>query len=143
MNQNRVSALLVLALLVFAQSSALFLGSANSQAGTINTFSNGSASIDISLTADNLDTNYSLEVPRNVTFQSGQFMINAKDEVASPGQVSLDIGLDGINEWAFDGLGFGDLGHQNKFMNNASSDSIYSNGSVQSSPFYLIFHLLL
>ena len=137
MNQNRVSALLVLALLVFAQSSALFLGSANSQAGTINTFSNGSASIDISLTADNLDTNYSLEVPRNVTFQSGQFMINAKDEVASPGQVSLDIGLDGINEWAFDGLGFGDLGHQNKFMNNASSDSIYSNGSVQSSPFYL------
>ena len=110
MNRNRVSTLLVLALLVFAQSSALFLGSANSQAGTINTFSNGSASIDISLTADNLDTNYSLEVPRNVTFQSGQFMINAKDEVASPGQVSLDIGLDGINEWAFDGLGFGDLG---------------------------------
>ena len=137
MNQNRVSALLVLALLIFAQSNALFLGSANSQPGTINTFSNGSASVDISLTADTLDTNYSLEVPRNVTFQSGQFMVNAKDEVASPGQVSLDIGLDGIYEWAFDGLGFGDLGHQNKFMNNASSDSIYSNGSAQSSPFYL------
>ena len=137
MNQNRVSALLVLALLVFAQSSALFLGSANSQAGSINTFSNGSASIDISLTAGNLDTTYSVEMPRNVTFQSGQFMINAKDEVASPGQVTLDIGLDGVNEWAFDGLGFGDLGHQNKFMNNASSDLLFSNGSIQSSPFYL------
>lgn len=137
MNQNRVSALLVLALLIFAQSNALFLGSANTQPGTINTFSNGSAAVDISLTADTLDTTYSLEVPRNVTFQSGQFMINAKDEVASPGQVTLDIGLDGVNEWAFDGLGFGDLGHQNKFMNNASSDLIFSNGSAQSSPFYL------
>ena len=137
MNQNRASTLLVLALLVFAQSSALFLASASSQAGTINTFSNGSASIDISLTAGTLDTTYSIEMPRNVTFESGQFMINAKDEVASPGQVTLDIGLDGVNEWAFDGLGFGDLGHQNKFINNASSDLIFSNGSAQSSPFYL------
>ena len=143
MNQNRVYTLLVLALLVFAQSSALFLASANGQAGTINTFSNGSASIDISLTAHNLDTNYSIEVPRNVTFQSGQFMVNAKDEVASPGQVSLDIGSDGVNEWAFDGLGFGDLGHQNKFLNNASSDLILSNGTVQSSPFYLPYNSVI
>ena len=140
MNQNRVSTLLVLAVLVFSQSSALFHASASGQAGTINVFSNGQASIDISLTANNIDTNYSIEVPRNVTFESGQFIINANDEAPTPGQVSLDIGQDGIPEWAFDGTGFGDLGHQNLFMNNASYHSFLSNGTAQSMPFYLPYN---
>jgi len=137
MNQNRISTLLVLSLLVISQSSALFLASANGQGGTINVFSNGSASVSISLTSQHLDTNVSIDVPRNVTFQSGQFMINARDEIATPGQVTLDIGQDGVNEWAFNGLGFGDLGHQNMFLNNATAQSLYSNGSAQSMPFYL------
>lgn len=137
MNQNRVSTFLVLAILVLSQSSALFLASANGQAGTINVFSNGSASVSLSLNAQQLDTNVSIDVPRNVTFQSGQFMINARDEVATPGQVTLDIGQDGVNEWAFNGLGFGDLGHQNMFLNNATAQSLPSSGSAQSAPFYL------
>jgi len=137
MNQNRISTIIVLSLLVFSQSSALFLASANTQPGTINTFSNGSATLSIPLSANQLDTTASIEIPRNVTFQSSQFMINAKEQLATPGQVSLDIGQDGINEWAFDGIGFGDLGHQNTFINNASYQSIFSNGTGQSIPFYL------
>ena len=140
MNQNRISTIIVLSLLVFSQSSTLFLASASEEAGTINNFSTGTASISIPLTANQLDTNYSIDIPRNVTFQSGQFMINARDEVATPGQVSLDIGQDGVNEWAFDGLGFGDLGHQNTFFNNMTSQSIFSSGTAHSAPFYLPYN---
>ena len=100
MNQSRIPTLLVLCLLILSQSSALFLASANGQGGTINLFSGNSASFSLSLTANQLDTNYSIDVPRNVTFESGQFVISVRDEVDSPGQVSLDIGQDGVNEWA-------------------------------------------
>jgi hypothetical protein len=137
MNQSRIPTLLVLCLLILSQSSALFLASANGQGGTINLFSGNSASFSLSLTANQLDTNYSIDVPRNVTFESGQFVISVRDEVDSPGQVSLDIGQDGVNEWAFEEQGFGDLGHQNTFLNNMSSQSIFSNGSSQSIPFLL------
>ena len=137
MNQNRISTVIVLSLLILSQSSTLFLASANGQGGTINLFSGGSASLSLSLTANQLDTNHSIEVPRNVTFESGQFTIHAMDELATPGQVSLDIGQDGITEWEFSGLGFGDLGHQNTFTNNMSSQSIFSNGSAQSAEFLL------
>ncbi|MCP2504629.1 MAG: VCBS repeat-containing protein, partial [Candidatus Poseidoniaceae archaeon] len=137
MNQSRIPTLLVLSLLIFSQSSTLFLASANGQAGTINLFSGNSASFSLSLTANHLDTNYSIDVPRNVTFQSGQFAINVKANVDSPGQVSLDIGQDGVNEWAFNEQGFGDLGHQNTFFNNMSSQSIFSTGLSQSVPFLL------
>ena len=143
MNQNRISTILAISLLIFCQSSTLFLASANGQGGTITNFSNGMASISFPLTANQLDTNYSIDVPRNTTFQSSHFVINAKDEVSTPGQVTLDIGQDGVNEWAFDGLGFGDLGHQNTFLNNISSQSIFSSGSAQSLPFYLPHNSLI
>ena len=136
-NQSRIPTILVLCVLILSQSSALFTASANSQGGSINLFSGNSASFSLSLTANQLDTNYSIDVPRNVTFESGQFMINVRDDVESPGQVSLDIGQNGINEWAFEEQGFGDLGHQNTFLNNMSSQSLSSTGSVQSIPFLL------
>ena len=98
MNQSRISTVIVLSLLILSQSSTLFLASANGQGGTINLFSSNSATFSLSLTANQLDTTNSIDVPRNVTFQSSQFILNVRDEVDSPGQVFLDIGQDGINE---------------------------------------------
>ena len=143
MNQSRISTVIVLSLLILSQSSTLFLASANGQGGTINLFSSNSATFSLSLTANQLDTTNSIDVPRNVTFQSSQFILNVRDEVDSPGQVFLDIGQDGINEWAFNDSGFGDLGHQNTFINNMSSQSIFSNGSAQSIPFYLPYNSIV
>ena len=54
-----------------------------------------------------MNTNFGLEVPRNVTFQNAEFVVEAKEEFTSPGQVSLDINQDGTKEWAFEGQGFG------------------------------------
>ena len=145
MNWNRFSTLAVLFLLVFSQSTALFHGSANqpipqNQSGVINLFSNTTASTTLTLSANTVDSTVSIDMERNVTFQSAYFLIEAKDEVASPGQISLDIGSDGSTEWAFEGPGYGDLGHQNVFANNQSYQTMFSTGTVQSSPFMVPFN---
>tara|TARA_B100000902_G_scaffold377624_1_gene410044 strand:- start:776 stop:1069 length:294 start_codon:yes stop_codon:yes gene_type:complete len=95
MRTNRTSTILALFFLVFAQSGAMFSASASGQPGTVTLFSNGSASSTVSLTAQQMNTNFGLEVPRNVTFQNAEFVVEAKEEFTSPGQVSLDINQDG------------------------------------------------
>lgn len=137
MRTNRTSTILVLFFLVFAQSGAMFSASASGQPGTVTLFSNGSASSTVSLTAQQMNTNFGLEVPRNVTFQNAEFVVEAKEEFTSPGQVSLDINQDGTKEWAFEGQGFGDMGIQTVFTNNNSNQTIPSTGIASSSSFYL------
>jgi hypothetical protein len=137
MKLNRFTTFFVFFLLVFAQSGALLSASANGQAGSINLFSDGTSEITVPLTANQTDTNFSIEVPRNVTFESAQFYINVDHNDVSPGQVSLDINQDGIKEWAFEGVGFGDIGHQNTFSNDDTAEDIYSIGSASSMPMYV------
>ena len=137
MKLNRFTTFFVFFLLVFAQSGALLSASANGQAGSINLFSDGTSEITVPLTANQTDTNFSIEVPRNVTFESAQFYINVDHNDVSPGQVSLDINQDGIKEWAFEGVGFGDIGHQNTFSNDDTAEDIYSIGSASSMPIYV------
>ena len=137
MKLNRFTTFFVFFLLVFAQSGALLSASANGQAGSINLFSSGTSSIVIPLTANQTDTNFSIEVPRNVTLESAQFYINVDHSDVSPGQVSLDINQDGVKEWAFEGVGFGDLGQQNTFSNDYTAEDIYSIGSASSTTIYV------
>ena len=120
MATNRTSTILVLFFLVFAQSGVMLSASANGQAGTVNLFSNGSAALTIPLVAQQTNTNASLEVPRNVTFQNAEFVLEINEELSTPGQVFLDINQDGTKEWAYEGQGFGDLGIQTVFVNNNS-----------------------
>lgn len=134
---NRITAFLVLFLLVLAQSGAMFSATASGQAGSVYLFSNGAASVTVPLTANQTDTNFSIEVQRNVTFESAQFYINVDNTDVSPGQVSLDINEDGVKEWAFEDTGFGDLGHQNTFFNDHTGADIFSNGSAASMPFFI------
>lgn len=137
MELKRFTTFFVFFLLVFSQSGALLSASANGQAGSVYLFSNGSASITVPLVANQTDTNFSFEVPRNVTFESAQFNINVDHNDVSPGQVALDVNEDGIKEWAFEGVGFGDIGHQNTFFNGYTAEDVYSNGGASSMPFYV------
>lgn len=129
----------VLVLLLLLQSFTAISVSANPTAGVVSTFDGGSAAPTASVTEGQINTQIGIEVPRNVTFNSASFLVNAKAEVSSPGQVYIDIGQDGVKEWAFEGLGYGDLGHQNTFSNGNTSSEVFSTGSASSSLFFLPF----
>jgi len=129
----------VLVLLLLLQSFAAISVSANPTAGAVSTFDGGIAAPTVNLIEGQINTQLGIEVPRNVTFNTASFIINARDEVPSPGQVYIDIGQDGVKEWAFEGQGYGDLGHQNTFANGNTTSEVFSNGSVSSLPFILPF----
>ena len=140
MDQTGRTAPLLLVLLLLLQCFAAVTVSANPTGGMVSTFDGGSAAPSITVTGGQIDnTSLGIEVPRNVTFDSASFLINAKDEVNSPGQVYIDIGEDGIKEWAYEGAGYGNLGHQNSFFNGNTSADMFSTGSVSSPPLFLPF----
>ena len=72
---------------------------------------------------------------------------------SSPGQVWIDINEDGVFEWEFTGIGYGDIGHQNQFYDgnewyvspvpsgNSSSPGVLlpSAASIQSSSLNVSF----
>ena len=135
---NRTGSFL-LVLLLLLQTVALMPAAANPTSGTVSTFDGGQASPTLTLTGGQVDTSLGIEVPRNVTFDSASFLVSARDEVATPGQVYIDIGQDGVKEWAFEGSGYGDLGHQNSFFNGNTSVDFHSTGMVSSPPIFLPF----
>ena len=135
---NRTGPFLLVLLLLF-QTVALMPAAANPTSGTVSTFDGGQASPTLTLTGGQVDTSLGIEVPRNVTFDSASFLVSARDEVATPGQVYIDIGQDGVKEWAFEGPGYGDLGHQNSFFNGNTSVDFHSTGTVSSPPIFLPF----
>ena len=139
MNGAPRTASLLLVTLLLMQSFAVISVTANPTGGIVKTFDGGQATPSITLTPGQTNTGLGIEVPRNVTFESASFLVNAKDEVASPGQVYIDIGQDGVKEWAFEGQGYGNLGHQNSFFNGNLSADIPSNGSAISPPLFLPF----
>ena len=137
MDDARRTGPFLLVLLLLFQTMAMMPAAANPTGGTVNTFSNGQAQVSVSLIAGTVDTSLGIEVPRNVTFDSASFVVNAKDEVPTPGQVYIDIGQDGVKEWAFEGTGYGHLGHQQSFITGSTVDSVYSTGYVSSSMIHI------
>ena len=137
MDDARRTGPFLLVLLLLFQTMAMMPAAANPTGGTVNTFSNGQAQVSVSLIAGTVDTSLGIEVPRNVTFDSASFVVNAKDEVPTPGQVYIDIGQDGVKEWAFEGTGYGHLGHQQSFITGNTVDSVYSTGYVSSSMIHI------
>ena len=135
---NRTGPFLLVLLLLF-QTVALSPAAANPTSGTVSTFDGGQASPTLTLTGGQIDTSLGIDVPRNVTFDSASFLVSAKDEVATPGQVYIDIGQDGVKEWAFEGPGYGNLGHQNSFFNGNTSVDFHSTGMIMSPPLFLPF----
>ncbi|MDP6870510.1 MAG: hypothetical protein QGI21_07060 [Candidatus Poseidoniaceae archaeon] len=95
---------------------------------TISNFTGGYATIDISLTGGVENNSSTFDIPRNVTFESASFDIEVDAFDQSPGKVWLDTDGDGINEWEYNSLGYGDIGHQNNFYDGTSHSSVTTFG---------------
>ena len=85
------------------------------------TFSGGFATVEVNLEGSVTNSSAVLDLPRNVTVTSSSVQISYDSDDESPGAVWLDINQDGVLEWEFDDVGYGDLGHQNEFFNGDNS----------------------
>ncbi|MEZ8139996.1 MAG: hypothetical protein QMC43_05500 [Candidatus Poseidoniaceae archaeon] len=120
---KRVAVFLFIALLVLNSWSSVLV-SANGRAGSVNTFAGGFSNVDITLQGSAMDNTSVIEIPRNVTFDSASFLVQAEAGEISPGSVWLDIDQDGSHEWAFTGTGYGNLAHQNTFNDSSTSKQL-------------------
>ena len=111
---KRNSALLMI-LLMLTSCIPLSIVSASGESLSFNTFTGGYATVDVNLQGGVTNSSTSVEVPRNVTFVTSGFEVVVDSSDTSPGKVWVDVGEDGIFEWEFTGLGYGDIGHQNEF----------------------------
>ena len=115
---RRVSPVLIILLLLGA-CIPMSLVSASGESSTINTFTGGFATVQLDLQGGDTNTSATIEVPRNVTFNSVSFDVEVDQTDVSPGQVWVDIDQDGTFEWEFTGTGYGDIGHQNEFYDGS------------------------
>ena len=86
--------------------------SASGESTTISSFTGGFASVEVDLQGGMTDSSATIEVPRNVTFQTSFLNLDVDHGEDSPGQVWIDLNEDGIFEWDFSGTGYGNIGHQ-------------------------------
>ncbi len=115
--------------------------SANQSGGVLSNFAGGLPTFDINLDGNITNSSFGIDVPRNSTFVTAQFSVEVENTDPSPGQVWIDHGQDGFNEWAFHGTGYGDIGHQNTFSTGQQYDLVSLSGnSSSSSDFYIPFN---
>ena len=105
----------LLVLLMLISLSPLPQTSAGGGTGTITSFETGMMSEDIDLAGGASNASLGLSVPRDVTMNGLSLVVDVDDALDTPGQVWLDIDEDGVKEWAFEGQGYGALGHQSAF----------------------------
>ena len=104
--------------------------SASGESTTISSFTGGFASVEVDLQGGMTDSSATIEVPRNVTFQTSFLNLDVDHGEDSPGQVWIDLNEDGIFEWDFSGTGYGNIGHQNQFYDgNTSLTSMLGSGT--------------
>ncbi len=133
------SILLVLMLLM-AMLPAFETVSADGQELSVDTFANGTQSNVITLNGGVADVSTAIELDQNITVQDARFEIQYRHADNSPGQIWLDIDEDGYKEWAFEGLGAGNLGQQSTFSNGSAwATTQYDNVSQQTPEFKLPF----
>ena len=121
---RRRGTFLLLAVLLLAPLSPLLGGAlASSHAGSIYTFSDGSNSVDVDINTTGVNNDTLLTLMRNSTITSATMDINYDVARPSPGVVRLDIDQDGLYEWEYDFLGFGDLGEQMTFSDGSTSNT--------------------
>lgn len=134
---KRNSALLMILLMLTSCIPVTFV-SASGESLSFNTFTGGFANVEVNLQGGVTNNTTSIEVPRNVTFMTSGFDVAIDSDDQSPGKVWVDVGEDGVFEWEFTGLGYGDIGHQNEFYdgNNWYLSQVTSGNST--SPTILI-----
>jgi hypothetical protein len=113
---------LAICLLLFASLLTPFATAGNGS-GTINTFADGNTTVQVNLNGGTLDTSNAIALERNTTITSATFDIDYSHTSPSPGSVTLDIAEDGLYEWAWTEMGFGDLGNQTTFSDGSTTNS--------------------
>ena len=128
-----VSPIFVISLMILSSFIPIFgVVNAGAGQGVITNFADGSNSVQITLNGSSTNSANSLALIRNSTINSAQFEISYSTTSPDLGDVVLDFGEDGQNEWAWDGIGYGSLGNQQLFSNDAStaSASVNSSGNI-------------
>ena len=116
----RQRSILLVFMLLMSTVPVLEFVSADGQPIMVDTFSNGSQSNVIALAGGVVDSSSAIELDQNITVQDARFDVEYVHTDDSPGQIWLDIDEDGYKEWAFEGLGAGDIGNQNTFSNGST-----------------------
>ena len=104
------------------------IGSADPLSGTIDTFADGSTSVEVATNTQSA-TPVNLTIMRNTTIDSSSFHITYDIEDASPGSLTVDVDSDGQYEWHLGGNGDGRVGEQIEFDNGAATTSLSVNGN--------------
>jgi len=134
----RQRSILLVFMLLMATLPTFISVSADGPPQQIDTFANGSQSIGITLIGGAVDVSAAIELDQNITVQDARIDIQYLHSDDSPGQIWLDIDEDGYKEWAFEGLGTGDIGQQSTFSNGSTwATTQYDNISQQAPEFYL------
>lgn len=111
---------------------------ADSEGGSVTTFSSGALTAPIELSGTAYNSSISIDSPRNITYQVASLEIEFNSDDPSPGQTWLDINMDGFEEWAWNGTGMGSIGSQTMFSTGANNDSIaVSSGTSPSTGIHL------
>ena len=96
--------------------------SALSGRATISNFQNGSTVLLDFNSATNFVETETFEILQNTTIQDAYFSIEYTATDSSPGEVSMDVvGTSNQDEWAYSGLGYGNLGAQTLFDDGTNS----------------------
>jgi len=115
-------------LMVLSIFSSLPIASADPASGTIETFADGSSSVEVN-TNNQSPSTVNLSIGRNTTIDSSSFHLNYDSEDISPGSLTIDIDSDGQYEWHLGGNGDGQVGEQDQFIGGTTSTSTSANGN--------------
>ena len=127
--QASASRSFILALLMVLSTFSSFpIASADPASGTIETFADGSSSVEVT-TNNQATSTVNLSVERNTTIDSSSFHLNYDSADMSPGSLTLDVDSDGQFEWHLGGNGDGQVGEQNEFIGGTTSTSTSANGN--------------
>ncbi len=126
--KSKQTALALISLMILAQFVVLIpsVGADSPGVPTLRTtFSDGNEETLLNFDGFTFNQSAALEIPQNTTVDALSFSLEYHpDTMSSPGSVWLDIDQDGINEWQYEGSGYGKLGEQTRFSDNSIS---YSN----------------
>lgn len=84
-----------------------------------------------------IDPSLSIPLPSEGPIISSSIKISTIDGMAGPDKVSLDIGMDGREDWSFGGGKYGGFGHQYNFRTGENVHRVHLDDDTQSTGFLL------
>jgi len=90
---------------------------------TLTHTSTGDTTVTITFNGQGEDTSTAIEIEKMATVESASFTVEGSAQSSTyPSEVVIDVNDDGDVEWAFDGEGYGSLGHQTVFTTDETTE---------------------